>query len=58
VGSLADFTLTSRTSLAYKMTTSLALQASFLDNYDSEARDRGARSNNDGELLFGLSATF
>jgi hypothetical protein len=52
------FTLTSRTSLAYKMTTTLALQASFLDNYDSEARDRGARSNNDGELLFGLAATF
>jgi hypothetical protein len=40
------------------MTTTLALQASFLDNYDSEARDRGARSNNDGELLFGLAATF
>ena len=58
VSELARFTLTSRTSLAYKLTTSLAAQASLLDNYDSEARDRGARSNNDGELLFGLSATF
>jgi hypothetical protein len=54
----AHFTLTSRTSFAYKMTTALAFQASFLDNYDSEARERGARSNNDGELLFGLAATF
>jgi hypothetical protein len=52
------FTFTSRTSLAYKVTTSLSLQLSFLDNYDSEARERGARSNNDGELLFGLAATF
>ena len=58
VSQLEQFTLTSRTSVAYKMTTTLALQASFLDNYDSEARDRGARSNNDGELLFGLVATF
>ncbi len=58
VSELERFTLTSRTSLAYKMTTTLALQASFLDNYDSEARDRGARSNNDGELLFGVAATF
>jgi len=58
VASLDRFTFTSRTSLEYKMTTALGLQLSFLDNYDSEARDRGARSNNDGELLFGLTATF
>ena len=57
-GALERFTFTSRTSLAYKMTTSLSVQASFLDNYDSEARERGARSNNDGEILFGMAATF
>jgi hypothetical protein len=58
VRELDRFTFTSRTAVAYKVATRLALQASFLDNYDSEARERGARSNNDGELLFGMAATF
>jgi hypothetical protein len=52
------FTFTSRTSLGYKLTTRLAVQLSFLDNYDSEARGRGARSNNDGEVLVGVVAAF
>ena len=55
---LDRFTFTSRTSVAFSMTAALAFQGSFLDNYDSEARARGARSNNDGELLFGLAVTF
>jgi hypothetical protein len=54
---LDRFTFTSRTSIAFSMAASLAFQASFLDNYDSEARTRGARSNNDGEFLFGLALT-
>lgn len=58
VDALDRFTLTSRTSFAYKVAEFLALQLSFLDNYDSEARTRGARSNNDGELVFGVLATF
>ena len=32
-------------------------QASFLDNHDSGAKARGARTNNDGEFLFGLALT-
>lgn len=51
------FTFTSRTTIAMRVATAIALQASFIDNYDSEARARGARSNNDGELLFGLALT-
>ena len=54
---LDHFTFTSRTAIAVRMAAGLAFQASFLDNYDSEARRRGARSNNDGELLFGLALT-
>lgn len=51
------FTFTSRTSIAMKAGDALAFQASFLDNHDSEARARGARTNNDGEFLFGLALT-
>lgn len=58
VRAIDRFTFTSRTSVAFSMTSTLAFQGSFLDNYDSEARARGARSNNDGELLFGLAVTF
>lgn len=54
---LHQFTFSSRTTVAARMATAIAVQASFIDNYDSEARARGARSNNDGELLFGLALT-
>jgi hypothetical protein len=58
VKALDRFTFTSRSSAAYKLAASLAVQLSFLDNFDSEARARGARSNNDGEVLFGVVGTF
>jgi hypothetical protein len=55
---IARYTVSSTTTLAGSLTSKLSLTATFHDTYDSEARARGARSNNDGQLLFGLSATF
>ena len=55
---LHRFTTTANIAATYKLAKALALKASFVDNYDSEARGRGARSNNDGDILFGLIATF
>lgn len=52
------FTFTTTTSLAYRMTTFASLRITFQDNYDSEARARGARTNNDGELVVGLLGEF
>lgn len=52
------YTVSSTTTLAGSLTSKLALTVTLHDTYDSEARARGARSNNDGQLLFGLSATF
>ena len=52
------FTFTTTTSIAYRMTTFASLRISFQDNYDSEARSRGARTNNDGELVVGLLGEF
>jgi len=55
---LHRFTSTVNIATTYKVAKALALKASFVDNYDSEARGRGARSNNDGDILFGMMATF
>jgi hypothetical protein len=55
---LHRYTTTANIVATYKLARALALKASFVDNYDSEARGRGARSNNDGDILFGLIVTF
>lgn len=55
---LHRYTASANVALTYKLAKALGLKASFVDNYDSEARGRGARSNNDGDVLFGLAATF
>lgn len=52
------FTLTSRSSLAFQLSQRIGVQFSFVDSYDSEAELRGARSNNDGQLFFGVVGTF
>ncbi len=53
---LDQFTFTTRASLAYQISELLNLTLSFLDDYDSEAEARGARSNNDGQIVFGVLA--
>jgi hypothetical protein len=52
------YTISSNTTLAASLTAKTSLTITFQDSYDSEARRRGARRNNDGQLLFGLSAGF
>ncbi|HET7584344.1 MAG TPA: DUF481 domain-containing protein [Gemmatimonadaceae bacterium] len=55
---IGRFTLTSTTSIAFQLVSALHLDVSFVDNYDSEATSRGARTNNDGQLVAGVLATF
>ena len=52
------YTVNSTTTLGASLTSKLSLTFTLHDMYDSESRARGARSNNDGQLLFGLSAAF
>lgn len=58
VGNPSVFTLTSRSSLAFQLSQRIGVQFSFVDSYDSEAKFRGARSNNDGQIFFGVVGTF
>lgn len=55
---LAIFTLSSTNSFTFQLTEGLALQLQFVDDYDSEAEARGARTNNDGRLFFSVVTTF
>lgn len=58
VNAPAQYTITSTSVGAYSLTSAVALTLTFTDNYDSQARLRGAPSNNDGALLFGIRSTF
>jgi hypothetical protein len=53
-----DYTVTSVNSLKIKLARFAALTLTLRDNYDNRAVSRGARVNNDGELLVGLLTTF
>ncbi len=53
-----NYTIDAETSLAFKLSEVVSLKLSVLDKYDSRAEDRGARSNNDGQVLFGVLAAF
>jgi hypothetical protein len=55
---LDDFTFNSKNSLSYALTQVVALRLSFVDSYDSAAISRGARTNNDGQLLFSVISRF
>ena len=52
------FTFTSRQTLSFQLNQRIAIQLSFVDSFDSKAEGRGARSNNDGQLFFGVASTF
>ena len=52
------FTITSTTSVAIRLARYANLNVSFIDSYDSEARSRGARSYNDGQLVLGILTAF
>jgi uncharacterized protein DUF481 len=52
------YTITSTSVGAFALNRVMALTLTFNDNFDSEARARGAPSNNDGSLLFGIRGTW
>ena len=53
-----DYTITSINTLKVRLARFAALTLSFRDNYDNQAVRRGARVNNDGEVLVGVLTTF
>lgn len=54
----SHFTLNTSTVLAVNINATLAATLTLQDVYDSEARRRGAHSNNDGQFLVGLRAGY
>jgi len=52
----ADFTFRSTSSITFQFNNQVALKLTFVDTYDSGAVERGARTNNDGQLLVSLLA--
>jgi hypothetical protein len=53
---VSQYLVASSTQLRYKMNGTVSLSVAFTDNYDSGAMSRGASTNNDGQMLFGVSA--
>ena len=53
-----DYTITSVNTLKVRLARFAALTVTFRDNYDNQAVRRGARVNNDGEVLVGVLTTF
>jgi len=58
VSDLQRFTVNSTSELSYAVRQSTSLTLSYLALYDSAARARGARSNNDAQLLLGIKTGF
>lgn len=58
VARLGRYIADTNTSLAVALNETLALTATLRDRYDSDAAQRAAPSNHDGQLLFGLRASF
>jgi hypothetical protein len=55
---LQSYTVNSTSEVSYALRSETSLTVSYLVLYDSSARARGARSNNDGQLLVGLKTGF
>ncbi len=55
---LANFTLQYQSSLSFALSRIVSLRVSLVNNHDSRAKDRGARSNNDGRILFSVLGSF
>jgi hypothetical protein len=53
-----NYTVTAESSIAFKLSEIISLRLSVVDNYDSRAKDRGARDNNDGRVLFSVLSSF
>ena len=55
---LANYTVKAESSVAFKLSEVISLKLSVVDDYDSRARRRGARDNNDGRILFSVLSSF
>jgi len=53
-----NYTIEAETSLSFRLSEIVSLKLSVEDNYDSRAKRRGARDNNDGRVLFSVLAAF
>lgn len=58
MSSFDGYTITSTSVGNYALNKAVSLTLTFIDNYDSQARSRGAPTNNDGSLLFGVRGSF
>ncbi len=58
VSDLESYTVNSTSELSYAMRQSTSFTVSYLALFDSAARSRGARSNNDAQILFGVKTGF
>jgi hypothetical protein len=58
VSDLESYTVNSTSELSLAVRQSTSFTVSYLALYDSAARDRGAHSNNDAQLLFGVKTGF
>jgi putative membrane protein len=55
---LDNFTLEAESSLAFRLSSFLSLKLSVQDQYDNQAKERGASSNNEGQVLVSVLAAF
>jgi hypothetical protein len=53
-----NYTVLAEGSVAFQLSEIVSLKLSVVDNYDSRAKTRGARGNNDGRVLFGVLSAF
>jgi hypothetical protein len=53
-----NYVVSAEGSIAFKLSEIISLKLSVVDNYDSRAKDRGARDNNDGRVLFSVLSSF
>ncbi|HEY9229028.1 MAG TPA: DUF481 domain-containing protein [Gemmatimonadaceae bacterium] len=52
------YTVTTSSEAEYRIFETVGVNLSLADSYDSDARERGARSNHDGQFLVGLKVSF
>jgi hypothetical protein len=58
IDNVSDLLGSSSTSIGYVLTKNASLRLSFINDYDSRSRARGARSNHNGQMVVGVAARF
>ncbi len=58
VSDLQIYTVNSTSELSFAVRQSTSITISYLSQYDSAARGRGAQSNNDAQILLGVKSGF